>query len=66
VRVVLQSRCLVIVVRLWLICLFAFLCLSRHLDPKDQKEVDYKLKTFATVYKALTNKHVEFSFPTEE
>ena len=36
------------------------------LDPKDQKEVDYKLKTFSNVYKALTNKHVEFLFPTDE
>jgi small subunit ribosomal protein S7e len=32
------------------------------LDPKDVKEVDFKLKTFAAVYKALTNKAVEFSF----
>lgn len=38
----------------------------RYLDPKDVKEVDYKLKTFAAVYKALTNKAVEFTFPVEE
>mmetsp|Transcript_45857 Transcript_45857/g.97826 ORF Transcript_45857/g.97826 Transcript_45857/m.97826 type:complete len:194 (-) Transcript_45857:117-698(-) len=37
--------------------------LKVHLDPNDQKEVDYKLKTFAAVYKAFTNKDVEFSFP---
>jgi len=39
--------------------------LKVYLDPKDVKEVDYKLKTFATVYKKLTNKNVEFLFPTE-
>jgi len=36
------------------------------LDPKDTKEVDYKLKTFAAVYKKLTNKNVEFIFPQAE
>jgi len=34
-----------------------------HLDPKDVKEVDHKLKTFSSVYAALTNKKVEFVFP---
>lgn len=42
------------------------LLLFRYLDPKDIKEVDYKLKTFSQVYKKLTNKNVEFLFPTEE
>lgn len=37
--------------------------LKVYLDPKDVKEVDYKLKTFATVYKKLTNKNIEFLFP---
>jgi len=37
-----------------------------HLDPKDSKEVDYKLKTFQAIYKKLTNKTVEFSFPIQE
>jgi len=35
------------------------------LDPKDTKEVDNKLKTFAAVYKKLTNKNVEFLFPQD-
>jgi len=34
------------------------------LDPKDIKEVDFKLKTFSSVYKKLTNKNVEFVFPS--
>jgi len=37
--------------------------LKIFLDPKDLKEVDHKVKTFATVYKKLTNKDVEFTFP---
>jgi len=36
------------------------------LEPKDQKEVDHKLKTFAAVYKRLTNKNVEFTFPVSD
>jgi len=40
--------------------------LKVQLDPKDVKEVDYKLKSFTAVYKRLTNKTVEFIFPTEE
>jgi len=40
--------------------------LKVYLDPKDVKEVDYKLKTFGAVYRALTNKAIEFTFPVEE
>jgi len=40
--------------------------LKVYLDPKDVKEVDYKLKTFASVYKKLTNKNVEFMFPAAD
>jgi len=40
--------------------------LKIYLDPKDVKEVDYKLKTFSAVYQKLTNKRVEFLFPTQE
>jgi small subunit ribosomal protein S7e len=36
-----------------------------HLDPKDTKDVDYKLKSFSAIYKKLTNKNVDFSFPLE-
>jgi small subunit ribosomal protein S7e len=36
------------------------------LDAKDQKEIDYKLKTFSAVYKALTTKTAEFLFPVQE
>jgi len=37
--------------------------LKVHLDPKDAKEADHKLKVFGAVYSALTNKAVEFIFP---
>jgi small subunit ribosomal protein S7e len=40
--------------------------LKVYLDPKDIKEVDYKLKTFAAVYKKLTAKNVEFVFPVHD
>ena len=39
--------------------------LKVHLDPKDTKEVETKLDTFARVFSALTNKTVVFEFPVE-
>ena len=41
-------------------------CLKIYLDPKDVKEVDYKLKTFGSVYTKLTNSQVDFLFPSSE
>jgi small subunit ribosomal protein S7e len=40
--------------------------LKVQLDPNQSKEVDFKLKTFAAVYKKLTHKSVEFVFPLQE
>ncbi len=40
--------------------------LKVYLDPKDQIAIDYKVKTFAAVYKKLTNKNIEFLFPANE
>ena len=36
---------------------------NSFLDAKDSSAIEYKLKTFAAVYKKLTNKNVEFMFP---
>ncbi|PNH09603.1 40S ribosomal protein S7 [Tetrabaena socialis] len=40
--------------------------LKVHLDPKDRNTTEYKLETFASVYKRLTGKDVSFEFPVAE
>eukprot|EP00127_Corallochytrium_limacisporum_P007043 Clim_evm3s241 gene=Clim_evmTU3s241 len=37
-----------------------------HLDKKEKNNVEYKLDTFGSVYKALTGKDVVFEFPSQE
>ena len=37
-----------------------------YLDPKEAANVEYKVDTFATVYKRLTGKEVKFEFPVQE
>jgi len=37
-----------------------------YLDPKEAPNVEYKVDTFATVYKKLTGKEVKFEFPSAE
>merc|ERR1711920_170321 len=37
-----------------------------YLDPKEAPNVEYKVDTFATVYKKLTGKEVKFEFPVQE
>ncbi len=46
-------------------CSFA-VCAQVHLDPKDRNTTEYKLETFAGVYKRLTGKDVQFEFPVAE
>lgn len=40
--------------------------LKVYLDPKDASSLEGKLKTFAAVYRKLTNKNVEFLFPADD
>jgi len=40
--------------------------LKVNLDRKDQANVDYKLDTFAAVYKKLTGRDVVFEFPVQQ
>ena len=37
-----------------------------YLDPKEAPNVEYKVDTFATVYKKLTGKEVKFEFPVQD
>lgn len=41
-------------------------CPQVFLDPKDRNTTEYKLDTFAGVYKKLTGKDVVFEFPVQE
>lgn len=41
-------------------------CLQVYLDPKDRNTTEYKLDTFAGVYRKLTGKNVSFEFPMAE
>jgi small subunit ribosomal protein S7e len=36
------------------------------LDPSKKTETEYKLETFAGVYKKLTGKDVSFEFPAQQ
>lgn len=37
-----------------------------YLDPKERNTTEYKLDTFAGVYKKLTGKEVTFEYPIQE
>lgn len=39
--------------------------LKVYLDPKERNSTEFKLETFAGVYKKLTGKDVKFEFPIE-
>jgi len=37
-----------------------------YLDPKERNSTEYKLETYAGVYKKLTGKEVTFEYPIQE
>jgi small subunit ribosomal protein S7e len=39
--------------------------LKVHLNPQDRTNVEYKLDSFASVYRKLTGKTVAFEFPAD-
>jgi small subunit ribosomal protein S7e len=45
--------------------LFFFVC-QIFLDPKERNNTEYKLESYAGVYRKLTGKDVVFDFPVTE
>jgi small subunit ribosomal protein S7e len=43
-----------------------FIFLFSYLDPKDQANQEYKVDTFAAVFKQLTGKVAVFEFPVSQ
>lgn len=41
-------------------------CLQIYLDPKARNDTEYKLDTFAGVYRKLSGKDVVFEYPMTE
>lgn len=43
-----------------------FLCAQVFLDPKERNNTEYKLESFAAVYRKLSGKDVVFEYPVTE